>query len=615
MNISQRARMSPIIFLALAILALVVLITYAPALRLNFFGDDYSFLERAGRASLGDYVSSYFDPARQDGWYRPMQGMLFGIEWLAFGANPLGYHLVNVLAHVANCLLLFAIVARVTQRWRAAWLAALLYSGLPLYGVAVFWPGDADFLLTLFYLLTIYFWIYFLQSARARAYALTIIFFLLALATKEFGVTLPVVLFLIDRLALQPPPDSWREIVRYTRDRRAWTRYAPFVLVLAIYFPIEYVIQARSVLTNLYGYSATSPAFANFFNYLAALAFPWGLPEPLNYFWLISVSAGIVFFIFAKKHFALLTLMLASILTFLPVIFFPWFLTRYLYLAVMAFAILFAFGMEYIFTFVSRRAAKTFASLALALLIAGNAFGVADAAAGFGELARQSRVPFRDLSQRHPTFPADTYLYFIDPPVPTSELSGMFFLRYGAGMTVKSNLSGNPRADWRDHANAYVIYFDEQNRAREIAVAPNVNFTRAPRAPLDFRAPVRFEGFEIAQTQIKRGDPLIAIFYWRALSQIEKNYARTIQLVDAASGKIVAEFNSELRGATQTSAWKLNELIAEAIVFSLPTNLSAARYRLEIALYDRDTSQRVPLRDPALGDQIVIEPIEITDAK
>jgi hypothetical protein len=193
---------SRFVIASLAVLAAVVLVTYHAALRLNFYGDDYSFLEIAGRSSLAQYLAFYFDPRLQTGWYRPLQGMLFGIEWVLFGGNAVGYHLVNVLVHLANVLLLFALVQTVSQKWRVAFLSALVYAGLPLYGVAVFWPGDADFLLTFFYLSSLLFWVVHLQQGKRRFFILSFLFFLLALLTKEFGVTLPVMLFLVDRLLL-----------------------------------------------------------------------------------------------------------------------------------------------------------------------------------------------------------------------------------------------------------------------------------------------------------------------------------------------------------------------------------------------------------------------------
>jgi len=267
---------SRIVIASVAVLAAVVLVTYHSALRLNFYGDDYSFLETAGRSSLAQYLTFYFDPRLQTGWYRPMQGVLFGLEWVLFGGNPTGYHMVNVLVHLANCLFLFALVRVVSQKWRVAFLSALMYAGLPLYSIAVFWPGDADFLLTCFYLCSILSWVLYLQHSKRRFSILSFIFFLLALTTKEFGVTLPVMLFLVDRLLL-------RDEIAVPMLMR---RYAPFAIVYLIYLPLEYYIQSRSVLTNTYRYGVAGHVLPNFVQYLAALAFPWGLPEPITYLWL-----------------------------------------------------------------------------------------------------------------------------------------------------------------------------------------------------------------------------------------------------------------------------------------------------------------------------------------
>ncbi len=666
-----------LLILASCVLVAVVLVTYAPATRLQFYGDDYAFVERAGRSSLTEYLSFYFDPARQDGWYRPMQGMLFGIEWLAFGANPQGYHLVNVLVHLANTLLLFAITARVTRRWRAAFLAALIYCALPLYAIAVFWSGDADFLLAFFYLLSIYFWIRYLQTNRRRNYLAAFLFFLLALMTKEFGVTLPLVLFLIDRLVLQPPPASWREFLRAFasfRDFRALlSRYSAFLLVFVFYLPIEYAIQSRSVLTNLYGYGGSSPALANFANYLAALAFPWGLPDPLNFIWLAMVAALGAYLIYTRRAVALLALIAASVLAFLPVIFFPWFLPRYLYLAVMAFAILCALALEYALGFsqsqtklggrqprcrqidaqrgwattpseetrlwerpeyaLSRLFAlsrllrpfapfrvlsrfsrpfalsRPFASFALALIVFANALGTADGTVGFAELIRQTRVPFRDISQKHPTFPDDTYLYFINPRAPTSELSGMFFVRYGTRVTVASNARDGVRANLREHANAYVIWFDEEQRTREIAVEQNPRVSAPP--PFEYVEPFRLEGFELANARVKRGDAIALILYWRAFGKIEKDYAVSLRLTDA-SGKIIAQSDEEPRGGKlPTSVWSADALVVDARVLIAPKDaLRGENYRLEVVVYDLRSGATVAARNV---EQFVIAPLRVQD--
>ncbi|MCX7840271.1 MAG: glycosyltransferase family 39 protein [Anaerolineae bacterium] len=558
--------------IGLIVLAAVVLLTYQPALRLNFYGDDYSFVELAGRSSLVQYLAFYFDPRLQTGWYRPIQGMVFGIEWILFGGNPLGYHAVNVLVHLVNCLLLFALVARVTCRWRAALLSALIYAGLPLISVAVFWPGDADFLLTCFYLSALLCWIVYLQQRARRFFVATFIFFLLALLTKEFGVTLPLVLLLADRLLLRERA-TFFALVR---------RYVPFIAIYAIYLPLEFYIQSRSVLTNMYGYRIAEHIILNFLRYLAALAFPWGLPEPFDFIWLAFVILGLGYFLLARRDTRVIFLVLTAILAFLPVTPFPWFFTRYLYLAVMASAILVAF----LFDQAARRAPR-FAlgvSLVLALIVGSNAFGVANAAVEFAELGRQTRVPFRDIAQRHATFPTDTYLYFINPPTITSQLSGMFFLRYGGGVRVASNESGNQRANLRDHAHAYVVWFDEERRTREMPVEKSIAAEMRPAPPLDFDAPIRLEGYELARANVTREQAIVLILYWRAQSRIEEEYSITTTLVDAR-GNHVAQSRHLLRALTPDS------LIVDAIVLPV-ANVTPGEYRLEIEV---NALTRVPI--------------------
>ena len=590
-----------------AVLAAVVLVTYHSALRLSFYGDDYSFLETAGRSSLAQYLAFYFDPRLQTGWYRPMQGVLFGLEWVLFGGNPAGYHLVNVLVHLANCLLLFALVRVVSQKWRVAFLSALIYAGLPVCSIAVFWPGDADFLLTCFYLCSILSWVLYLQHSKRRFSILSFIFFLLALTTKEFGVTLPVMLFLVDRLLL--------------RDKIAvpmlMRRYAPFAIVYLIYLPLEYYIQSRSVLTNTYGYGVAGYVLSNFVQYLAALAFPWGLPEPITYLWLSIAILGLGYLVLAKKSAPLLFLSLAAALAFLPVTPFPWFFTRYLYLAVMATTIVIALLVELARTRLAHvRAFAPSVSAALALIVLGSAIGVTETAADFAELGRQTRVPFRDISQRYSSFPDDTYLYFINPPTITSQLSGMFFLRYGAGVRVASDESGNQRANLRAHANAYVIYFDEQRRTRELSVDKSLAVDTRPAPPVNFAAPIRLEDFELASAAVRRDQAVVLLLYWRGVKPIENDYTVTAHLIDA-SGRVIAQSEQmPRRGQAPTRAWAPGSLIVDAIQLPMPLDIPSGMYRLEIALYDPTTQQRVAIvdtRGSVIADRVVIEYLRVAE--
>lgn len=596
------------LLLSAAVVGAIVLVIYYPALKLGFFGDDYLFLEVAGRSSPAQYLATYFDPRVQTAWYRPMQGMRYGIIYAFFGAEPLAYHLVNMLIHLVNCLLLFAIVWRITRNGRVAMLAALLYAGLPLYAVAVFWPGVADFVMTLFFLAAVLSWVVFLQNGTRAASIWAFIFFIFALLTKELAVTLPLVLFAIDRVF----------ICTAANHRQLLKRYAPYLLPLGLYLPMEYQIQARGIFVNTYGYGVGGQVLTNFVQYLAALAFPWMLPEPWNYVWLVGAISLFAWIVIRRKSIALLGLGSIGGLTLLPVVFFPWFTPRYLYLPVMTTMIFFAWVFEFVWKQIARWKWLTRSTLgALALIVFANGLGVQESAMGYAELARQTRVPFRDIAQRHPTFPEDTYLYFINPPTITLELSGMFFLRYGAGIHVASDEISNRRANLREHANAYVIYFDEQRRTRELPVEKHLAAEMHPMPPVDFAAPIRLEGYEMVSATVRPAEPIVLFLYWRGLAHIEQDYWVVIHLLDGKKGVTAQYESAPRRGSAPTSSWLPNELVADAILLSVPGDATPGTYHLSIALFDPVTQQPVNLLDNtgAAREPIVIGPVEVVNAK
>jgi hypothetical protein len=71
-----------------------------------------------------------------------------------FGAGPGAHHLVNVLFHALNAVLLFLVLERMTQaRWRSAFVAAL-FALHPLHVESVAWIAERkDVLSSLFWML------------------------------------------------------------------------------------------------------------------------------------------------------------------------------------------------------------------------------------------------------------------------------------------------------------------------------------------------------------------------------------------------------------------------------------------------------------------------------
>ncbi len=579
--------------LALGILtvAAVVAIAYLPALRLGFYGDDWIFYDIAGRLSWSDYLVKYFDPRVQTAWYRPVQGVLFRLEYLAFGTNTLGYHLVNVLIHLACCLLLFAVLKRATNNRRVAMVAALIFAALPTAALAVFWPGVIDALETLFYLAAVWFWLGYLQNGRPRDYALAFAAFLLALFTKEIGVTLPVSLLLVEWFVARQP-------IRLVSLRR----YIPFLVVWLGYFPLEYIVTRRSVFVNQIGYAPDVARFAlNLVDYLAMLAFPWGFFAPLSYLWLAVVAAVLAYLILARKYYALIPPIAGATLAILPVVPFPFVASRFLYLAVVASAILMALAFEWAL----RRTSRLLFFVLAGVVVIGSMM-ISSAAADFGEWARVSRVPFRNVSQWHPAPSNDTLYYFVRPPVPGSNLSGMFLWRFGTQVSVLADDMSHT-ADLRAHAQTFIEYFDADGNQHEISVRKDMSARAMPSLPINLGDAIRLEGFELANSTLAQGEPLILLLYWRGLKPTNADYTVSVRFI-SQNGTVAAQRDQVPRqGDAPTSRWVPGELVVDAII--LPVQVSAGMYRLEVGLHDSSTGQWI--RALSGAERIVVEPLQV----
>jgi len=140
---------------------------------------------------------------RSSNWH-PLTWLSLMLDYQIFGLNPSGYHLMNLLFHVLNTILLFLILRRMTKRlWPSAFVAAL-FAIHPLHVESVAWIAERkDVLSTFFFMLTIGAYSYYVEHPGFRRYSLVLLFFVLGMMAKPMLVTLPFVLLLLDYWPLQ----------------------------------------------------------------------------------------------------------------------------------------------------------------------------------------------------------------------------------------------------------------------------------------------------------------------------------------------------------------------------------------------------------------------------
>ena len=106
---------------------------------------------------------------------------------------------MNAALHLANTLLLFGLLRRMTGRtWRSAAVAAL-FAAHPLHVESVAWIAERkDVVSTLFGLLSLRIWVWYAARPGAARYLAAAVCFALSLASKSMLVTLPFVMLLLD---------------------------------------------------------------------------------------------------------------------------------------------------------------------------------------------------------------------------------------------------------------------------------------------------------------------------------------------------------------------------------------------------------------------------------
>lgn len=608
--------------IGLIIIAVLVLVIFQPALKGGFYGDDFWQVGRTARLDPVQYLTNYFNPTVQDTWYRPMHGVLLLLDYTLFGANADGYHLVQILLHLINCLLLYTIVQRLSRQWQLAFVSAMLYTGLAPGSWAVDWITVHDPLAVVFQLGTVLLWVIYLQTHSKWYYVFTLVGLLTCFLSKESSATLPVTLFLIDRLLVGERIGSI-DLAR---------RYLSIGLALFAYLLLEVEVQSHGYFPNRVGYGFGIHILENLFHYLGLLMFPWGLTQLASYLWFFT--ALLLFIITVQKQDRKLTirvglflviqimLTLAPILGFQPSMFEP----RYLYSTSIVSAVLLAIAIEGAWTRLPKtRLYHLSLSTAVVLLLFLQSSSTAQSANDMAESSRQNRLPLHDITQAHPTYPPDTYLYFLDH-CQQRITSGMFFLHYGASVTVLcsdvemggvewGSIAENRFAGLRDHKNSFVYYYDDAQQRHEVSVDPKADSNVTPSLPVEFQAPIRLEGYELTSTTLKRGSEFVLLLYWTSQEPIDKDYTVFVHLVDQ-NGRIIAGQDSIPReGLAPTTSWKKDSLIADGHPLSIPLDAPfSSQYRLEIGWYYPPTMERSSIIESTgqiLTDTIVIEPFTV----
>src|SRR5215469_14866559 len=291
------------------VLAAVTILAYRPAWHGGFLWDDDAYIINNELLTAPDGWQRIWFSLDSPSQYFPFTYSTFRIEHALWGLNTTGYHWVNLLLHVGNALLVWAVLARL--KVPGAWLAAAIFALHPVQVESVAWITERkNVLMGFFFLLTLLAWVGFVDEQSRRpwiSYCLALIFYLLALSAKATACTLPAALFLI----------LWLGKKRITMRRLI--QIVPFVVLgmgmglLAIWWERYHQGTNRDLFTFLGPIERILVASRAVWFYLSKIFWPsnltfiyprWNISPAnlLDYIWLIASIAACVAIYFIRRY-------------------------------------------------------------------------------------------------------------------------------------------------------------------------------------------------------------------------------------------------------------------------------------------------------------------------
>lgn len=279
--------------------------------------------------------------------WHPLTWLSHMLDCEMFGLNPAGHHLMNLLLHILNTVLLFLILVRSTGTIWPATFTAVLFALHPLHVESVAWVAERkDTLSMCFWLLTMaaYFW--YVKRPGLLRYLLTLVLFALGLMAKPMLVTLPVILLLMDfwpleRITLsrsataikQPAADKNSKSVSLFK---ICLEKIPFLVLAAVSSGITFLVMKRgghlAGVTSLVFKYRLANVFVSYLGYITRMFWPVRLapfyPHPGSTLplWqpavaaLLLLSLSVAAFYYGRRHRYLLVGWLWYLVAFLPVI-------------------------------------------------------------------------------------------------------------------------------------------------------------------------------------------------------------------------------------------------------------------------------------------------------
>lgn len=220
----------------LFVLLSLVTVSYLPTFTGEFILDDHPLVNRNPFLKESQPLWSYF--TQEDGivagegsgdchtgYYRPLVNISYSLDYKLWGMDAGWFRATNLLLHLTTCVFVFLLLAKHYQA-AVALIIALFFGLHPANTEVVSWVSARNnIMVTLFSIVSFYFYA-FRRGGQTKLYwAISVLFYALALLSKEYAVMLLPTFFVYNVVVERKP----------IGDRWKWVEYLPYVFVFVLY--------------------------------------------------------------------------------------------------------------------------------------------------------------------------------------------------------------------------------------------------------------------------------------------------------------------------------------------------------------------------------------------
>ncbi len=224
-----------------------------------------------------------------NGHYHPLTWISLAIDYAIGGSSPLVYHLSNLLLHLLNVSLLFALIMLLTEDLIIAIIVSLLFAIHPLQVESLAWISERKTLLfAFFYLASLFYYIKHIKFGKSKYYYFALALFFLSVLAKTQAIVLLGLFFAVEYL-LHTKPFSSKSLINKL----------PFIVLTLVFGVLTLFAQQASEApsTHLGLYERLAYSSFAFVTYVVKLFIPLHLSAIYPYQATSTLSGIYVFYI------------------------------------------------------------------------------------------------------------------------------------------------------------------------------------------------------------------------------------------------------------------------------------------------------------------------------